>query len=102
MLISTRNPSEEASAYCFPSKIFEYMVSGNPVISTKIKGIPDEYFDYLTPINSVNNKEIAKAILTISNMSFDEIRTLGLKGKKFVISEKNNVVQSKKIIDFIS
>ena len=26
MLISTRDPSEEASAYCFPSKIFEYMV----------------------------------------------------------------------------
>ena len=39
------------------SKIFEYMVSGNPVLSTRIKGIPDEYFDYIIPLDSPSIRE---------------------------------------------
>ncbi len=101
MLISTRDPSEPASAYCFPSKIFEYMVSGNPVISTKIKGIPDEYFDYLVSLDSITPAEIAEAIKKIADMDAAERKALGESGRRFVLDEKNNVAQAKKMIEFV-
>ncbi len=101
MLISTRDPSEEASVYCFPSKIFEYMVSGNPVLSTKIKGIPDEYFAYLVGLETITPENIANSIQTIADMDPAERGKLGNAGKDFVLKEKNNLSQTRKMLDFV-
>ena len=30
MIINMRDPKEEASKFCFPSKLFEYMLTGKP------------------------------------------------------------------------
>ena len=102
MLISVRRPEEAASTYCFPSKIFEYMVSGNPVISSRIGGIPDEYFDYLVPLGDTGAVSIADAIRTVAEMPRDQRDRRGADGRTFVLERKNNVAQAKKIIDFIS
>ncbi len=101
MLISTRDPSEEASAYCFPSKIFEYMVSGNPVISTEIRGIPEEYFKYLIPLRTIAPKEIADTVKQVSKMEEGARRALGECGRQYILKEKNNVAQAKNMIDFM-
>lgn len=101
MLISTRDPSEAASAYCFPSKIFEYMVSGNPVLSTRIKGIPDEYFDYIIPLDSLEKGYLKQKILEVASMPKDEREKLGDGAKNFVLCEKNNIKQAEKIINFV-
>lgn len=101
MLISTRRPDEAASAYCFPSKLFEYMISGNPVLSCRIGGIPEEYFDYLVEMNDVSPESIAESIKRTATMSFEDRVVLGRKGKEFILREKNNVSQTKRIIDFI-
>lgn len=101
MLISTRDPSEPASTYCFPSKIFEYMVSGNPVLSTRINGIPEEYFDYIIPLDSLDSDYLKREIEKVANMSIDERQAIGEKAKSFILNEKNCNVQTRKIIDFI-
>ena len=101
MLISTRRPNEAASAYCFPSKLFEYMISGNPVLSCRIGGIPEEYFDYLIEMKDVSPESIAESIKRTATMSFEDRVVLGRKGKEFILREKNNVSQTKRIIDFI-
>ena len=100
MLISTRDPSEPASTYCFPSKIFEYMVSGNPVLSTRINGIPDEYFDYIIPLDSLDAAYLKNKILEVAGMPSEERENLGARAKSFVLKEKNNVKQAEKIINF--
>lgn len=100
MLISTRDPSEPASTYCFPSKIFEYMVSGNPVLSTRINGIPDEYFDYIIPLDSLDATYLKNKILEVAAMPREKREELGARAKSFVLSEKNNVKQAEKIINF--
>lgn len=102
MLISTRRPSEAASDYCFPSKLFEYMISGNPVLSCRIGGIPDEYFDYLTEMNEISPNSIGQAIKDVASLSIEERNLLGEKSKDFILNEKNNISQAKKIIDFIN
>lgn len=101
MLISTRRPCEEASKYCFPSKLFEYMVSGNPVLSCRIGGIPDEYFDFLTEIQDITPQYIADAIKKVSSLSEQERDYLGQEGKKYVLEKKNNIYQAKRIMRFL-
>lgn len=101
MLISTRDPLEPASAYCFPSKIFEYMVSGNPVISTRIKGIPEEYFEHLIPLDSITPEEIARAISLVAEMPKEARQSFGGEARDFVLNKKNNVSQAQKILDFV-
>lgn len=100
MLISTRRPDEKASDYCFPSKLFEYMISGNPVLSCRIGGIPDEYFDYLVEMKSTSPEDIKQAILKVADMSQAERKTLGEKSREFILAEKSNTSQAKKMLDF--
>ena len=100
-LISTRKPSEVASKYCFPSKLFEYMVSGNPTISTEIEGIPEEYDEYLVKIKGDTPEAIALAIKFVIDMPKDERIAFGKRAKEFILNEKNAVAQTKKILDFI-
>lgn len=100
MMINTRKPTEAASAYCFPSKLFEYMLSGNPVLSFDIEGIPEEYFDYLIKMEEVSPQCIADAIESVAKMPIEDRIPLGEKTKKFILENKNNIVQAKKILDF--
>lgn len=102
MLINTRSPAEPASDYCFPSKLFEYMISGNPVLSCRIGGIPDEYFDYLTEIKSLSKEDVKTAILKISQMSSAEREALGNASREFILQEKTSTAQTKKMLDFIN
>lgn len=100
MLISTRRPDEAASDYCFPSKLFEYMISGNPVLSCRIGGIPDEYFDYLVEMKSTSPEDIKEAILKVAEMPEDERKTRGAKSREFILAEKSHTSQAKKMLDF--
>jgi len=102
MLINIRDPKEPASKYCFPSKIFEYMVSGNPVLSTVIDGIPKEYFDYIIPLPDMEPITLCERIKEVSEMDKDERKAYGEKAKDFVLTKKNNVAQMKMVLDFIS
>ena len=52
LLINLRNPEDKYTKYSFPSKTFEYMVSGTPFFTTKLEGIPSEYYNYLYCIDS--------------------------------------------------
>lgn len=101
MLINMRIPNEPASAYCFPSKIFEYMVSGRPVLSFKIDGIPEEYFDYLIEIKEVSKHAIKSAIEKVGCMPECERVNLGSKAREFVVKNKNIYVQAENIMNFV-
>ncbi len=101
MLISTRRPDEKASDYCFPSKLFEYMISGNPVISCRIGGIPDEYFNYLVEMKSTSPNDIKQAILSVSEMTEEERASLGNGARDFVLNEKSNVAQARRMLEFV-
>ena len=101
MLISTRDPSEPASKYCFPSKLFEYMVSGNPVLSTRIGGIPEEYEPYLIYMEDISVDGIRDAILKVAQMPFEERITFGDAAREFVLQKKNATKQAQKIQAFL-
>ena len=50
LLINARPADHEVARYTFPSKLLEYMQSGTPVLTTRLPGIPDEYYEHVFPL----------------------------------------------------
>lgn len=101
LLVNMRLPSEPASGYCFPSKLFEYMATGTPVLSFDIAGIPREYIPYLCIVSEDTEKALAREIEKFMNMPQKEKKQLGVQAAEFIRNEKNTIKQCGKIIDFI-
>lgn len=100
LLINMRLPSEPASGYCFPSKLFEYMATGTPVLSFEIAGIPREYFKYLIIIKDESIESIREVIEgNIANES--KAKLIGCKARDFIIREKNTISQCNKMMKFV-
>lgn len=102
LLINPRPTNEEYTKYSFPSKNMEYMVSGTPVLTTKLPGMPEEYNDYVYLIEDESVEGLKKTLIDVLNRSDLELYTKGARAKEFVLSEKNNIKQVKKIIDMIN
>ena len=100
LLINPRNSKEEYTKYSFPSKTMEYMLSGVPVLMYKLDGIPDEYDDYLYYINETENG-LKESLLEVLNIPKEELQKKGENAQNFVLENKNNLVQTKKILDMI-
>lgn len=101
LLINPRFTNEEYTKYSFPSKTMEYLASGTPVISTRIKGIPDEYFKYIIPIKEESIKGIQCVLKEVLSMSKKSLIEMGKSSQKFVYKEKNNVVQTARVINWM-
>jgi glycosyltransferase involved in cell wall biosynthesis len=101
LLINPRPIDLPDGNYSFPSKILEYLESGTPVLVTKLKGIPNEYFEHLLFLDSLKKEDIIKKIIEIYSMDKEELQNFGLSGKLFS-NQKNIENQGKKIVHFIN
>lgn len=101
ILINPRPAGEEFTKYSFPSKNIEYLASGRPVIAYKLPGIPDEYDEYIYYINGKDPRDMAAKIMEVCEKNEDELSYFGQKAKEFVLINKNNIIQTKKIFDII-
>ena len=102
LLINPRPTSEEYVKYSFPSKNMEYMASGTPVVTTLLPGMGTEYMPYVYIIREENVNGIYKTLNKLLSKSAEELHQFGQKAKCFVIQNKNNNIQAKRIIDFFS
>ena len=102
MLINPRKDTEEGSKYCFPSKLFEYMVSGRPVISCMLEGMPEEYRAYLVELKSVTAENIAEAVLSVAEMDEEQRKNVGDRAKRYILDAKNKYSQAEKMWEFIN
>ena len=100
-LINPRPTTEEYTKYSFPSKMMEYMSSGNPVISTRLLSMPYEYLQYIIPIEDESVEGIMCTLENAIKMSDKDRITLGTASADFVTKNKNSFTQAKRIISFI-
>lgn len=101
ILINFRSPNEELTKYSFPSKILEYISSGSLVLSTRLLGIPKEYFDYIVPVDSADKEKIKTTIK--NNLQLNAADYIAYcKAAQNFIKQKNYCCQSKKIVDFLN
>ena len=101
LLINTRFSSDLYTKMSFPSKTFEYMASGTPYLTTKIEGIPSEYYKYLYTVEDETSEGVKESIENIINKSESELKVFGLNAREFIINKKNSGVQTKIVSDFL-
>jgi glycosyltransferase involved in cell wall biosynthesis len=101
LLVIFRNTNDEYTRYSFPSKLFEYMASGVPVLTTKLLGIPEEYYDYIYSVDSDNPDTLANTIAMVLSKSDDELHDIAQRARNFVLNYKNAKVQTEKVYSLI-
>lgn len=101
LLVNPRFTTEEFTKYSFPSKNMEYMASGTPLLTTKLPGMPSEYHKYVYLIEDESLDGFVSAIKAALAHSEEELKDFGQLAKQFVLKQKNNVIQAKRIIDLI-
>ncbi len=101
VLVNPRLNNEEYTKYSFPSKTMEYLASGVPVVAYKLDGIPDEYDAFLTYPEDNTADSLAVAIESICFMDIESARKLGEAGRNYVLTNKNAVAQTKRILRLV-
>lgn len=99
LLVNPRPTHEEFVKYSFPSKTMEYMASGTPVLTTVLPGMPQEYHPFVFLMEEETPEGAAKALTRVLAYSDEELFQKGMEARNFILNEKNNVIQAKKLLD---
>lgn len=102
VLLNPRLTDAEYVKYSFPSKTMECMASGTPLLTTKLPGMPKDYYPYVYFFEDESVEGMKKTFQDVLNLSDSELKEMGLKAKTFVLDNKNNKIQARKLIDFIN
>ena len=101
LLVNPRSVKDPFTRYSFPSKTIEYMHSGTPLLTTRLEGIPEEYFDYVFVAQDNTEPELDNALRQALSMTDDELAQMGEKARQFIITQKNPAVQCRRILEFL-
>lgn len=101
LLVVNKPTADDYSNYSFSSKILEYMASGTPLLTTKVGGMPEEYWKYCYFIVDETCDGIAQEIKSVMEKTAEELRNKGVRARKFAIEQKNCFTMVKEITDFL-
>lgn len=102
LLINPRPTHEKFTKYSFPSKNIEYMCSGTAVLTTRLPGMPNEYWDKVYLFEEETTEGYRQVLQNLLLKPREDLITMGEVGQRFVLQKKNNIVQSKRILDLLS
>lgn len=102
LLINPRTTNQEFVKYSFPSKIMECMASGTPLLTTLIPGMPEEYYPFVYLIKEENLNGFSAALEEVINKTEEELTQKGHAAQEFIIENKNNIVQAKRILTLLT
>ncbi len=101
LLVNPRDPQEAFTKYSFPSKTVEYMLSGTPVLTTRLPGIPEEYFQYVFFAEDNRVETLAAAIREALSHGGDALEEKGKQAQDFIRKEKNAKKQASRMLAFM-
>jgi len=102
LLVNPRSTKEDFTRFSFPSKTIEYMMSGTPLLTTKLPGIPQEYYKHVYSVEDNDIQLMADAIKKILCKPKEELNEFGNSSSQFIIEEKNAKSQANRILSFIT
>lgn len=101
LLVNPRITNAEYVKYSFPSKTLECMVSGTPLLTTRLAGMPKDYYPYVYLFDEETKEGFKNVLKEIFTYSTEDLHAKGMKAKDFALSQKNNVTQAGKFYTFI-
>lgn len=99
-LVNPRPTKDEYTFYSFPSKNMEYMLSGTPVITNKLVSMPEEYLDKVILFKNESEDGYFETMQEYANMDLAEVNIMANSAQSFIRDTRNNIVQTKRILDF--
>ncbi len=100
-MINPRRPTGTYTKYSFPSKTVEYMMTGKPVIMYKLEGVQDEYDPYLNYLCAQSSDEMRMELEKIFSADYNGFAEKGMRGRDFVMKNKDPKTQAEKIISLL-
>ena len=99
--LALARPSSLQSQGGFPTKLGEYLATGNPVIVTAVGDIPQ----YLNASNSFlvpadNNQLFANALIQVF-ADYDHAMAIGEKGRELAVTTFSSEYQSKRLFEYL-
>lgn len=101
LLVNLRDNKNEYTKYSFPSKTIEYMLSGTPLLTTMLEGIPDEYYKYVYAVPNNDISTIQEKLFEIINMNKQDLCNKAKNACEFIKNEKNSKNQAYRIYSFL-
>ena len=100
-LVNARPAYASFAQQTFPSKILQYLATGKPVISTRLPGIPPEYWNHLIPIDDERPEAVAELFSVLATAPYEPFRRRGLVGLEFVLRDKSEPAQGMRLAAFL-
>lgn len=100
LLVSPLLPEHPVAKVAFPSKIVEYLMSGTPVVSTKVNGLTYGYLENMFIFNNETPEEMAKTFEYIFELNEKELNSISNQARKFIIQNKTWEIQVEKFNKF--
>jgi glycosyltransferase involved in cell wall biosynthesis len=101
VLVSMRVTSTVNTTYAFPSKTFEYLLSGVPVITTATGHMKTEYGPYCFILDDESPEALAGLLRRIERLGPAERSRIGLAARQYMIEHKTWEMQHKRIADYV-
>lgn len=101
LTVNPRITNAEYVKYSFPSKTLECMVSGTPLLTTRLAGMPSDYYPYVYLFDEESIEGFMKVLTRVFSLSAEELHQKGVLAKDFAINQKNNVKQAELFYSFI-
>ena len=101
VLLNARPTDQLITRYTFPSKLSEYMLSGRPVITTALPGIPKDYFDCVYVLSEETPIGLASLIRYVCAKPAFELAEFGSRAREFILQTRNWSIQGRRVYEFI-
>ena len=101
LLVNPRPTNEEFTKYSFPSKNMEYMASGTPLLTTKLPGMPEDYYPYIYLFEDEDVDGFEQTLKMVLGLPEKDLVAKGIEAKEYVLKNKNYLVQTERILKLI-
>lgn len=101
VLVSPRPLDDTLTPFLFPSKVLEYMAMGKVVVSSRLPGIPEEYYPYLVIVDNLSPATLAAQIRAVAGWAPEHRAKFEEQVRTFVWSSKTTGPQGRRFCQFI-
>lgn len=102
LLVNPRFSCAEYTFYSFPSKNIEYMVSGTPIVTTRLAGITADYEPYIFTFDEETVEGYAETLNKLLRISKEELCEFGSAAQRYVLENKNAKVQVERLMELMN